>query len=342
MDTGELKQRIKEGKLSGTYIFAGEEEYLVKYYLGLLVSAVGTDSPFAVFNNLRYDGEEVDFGELTDAIKSPPVMADWKLIVWRHADFSGMKEKELDALEAVVDLAEEHPYTVLAFTATDEGIDFGTQKKPSKFVTRFGKKINLLRFDKSTENQLYAWLKKHFDAEGVEVNMDTLRALVFRSGRSMEVLSREVSKLSALAHARGRSIVSVRDVEEVSSSTPECDTYAMSNAITEQNKQKAYDALEEMKFRRVDPTVIMGSIARTYSELLSVAQLLSEGREAADIESVLRLNTYRVKHCITAAKKYGAKRLSDIVSSLARVDADSKYGGVTGYTAIELFISQNI
>ena len=342
MDTGELKQRIKEGKLSGTYIFAGEEEYLVKYYLGLLMSAVGTDSPFAVFNNLRYDGEEVDFGELTDAIKSPPVMADWKLIVWRHADFSGMKEKELDALEAVVDLAEEHLYTVLAFTVADEGIDFGTQKKPSKFVTRFGKKINLLRFDKSTENQLYAWLKKHFDAEGVEVNMDTLRALVFRSGRSMEVLSREVSKLSALAHARGKSLVSAKDVEEVSSSTPECDTYAMSNAITEQNKQKAYDALEEMKFRRVDPTVIMGSIARTYNELLSVAQLLSEGREAADIESILRLNTYRVKHCITAAKKYGAKRLSDIVSSLARVDADSKYGGVTGYTAIELFISQNI
>lgn len=342
MDTGELKTRIKEGAIGGVYIFAGEEEYLVRHYLGLLVSAVGTDSPFAVFNNLKYDGEEVDFGALTDGIKSPPVMADYKLIVWTHADFAGMKDKELDALEAVVELALEHPYTVLAFTATEEGLDFGTQKRPSKFVTRFGKSINLLRFDKSTENQLYAWLKKHFDAEGVEVNMDTLRALVFRSGRSMEVLSREVAKLSALVHSRGRTAVTPLDVEEVCSSTPECDTFAMSNAISEQNRQKAYDALEEMKFRRVDPTVIMGSVAKTYNELLSVALLLSEGREAADIEKVLKLNPYRVKHCITAAKKYGAKRLSDIVSSLARVDADSKFGGVSGYTAIELFISQNI
>ena len=342
MDTGELKARIKEGNLAGVYIFAGEEEYLVRYYLNLLINAVGTDSPFAVFNNLFYDGDDVDFAAITDGIKAPPIMSDYKLIVWRHADLSGMKDKELDALEAVIDLAREHPYTVLAFSAGDEGLDFGTQKKPSKFITRFGKSVNILRFDKSTENQLYSWLKKHFDAEGIEVNMDTLRALVFRSGRSMEVLSREVAKLAALAHARGKSNVTPADVEEVSSSTPECDTYAMSNAITEQNKQKAYDALEEMRFRRVDPTVIMGSVARTYNELLSVALLLSEGREAADIESILRMNQYRVKHCISAAKKYGVKRLSDIVSSLARVDADSKYGGVTGYTAIELFISQNI
>ena len=342
MDTSELKARIKDGRLPGVYIFAGEEEYLVKYYLGLLTEAVGTDSPFAVFNNLFFDGEEVDFAAITDGIKAPPVMGDYKLIVWRHADFAGMKERELDALEAVIALTEEHPYTVLAFSAGEDGLDFGTQKKPSKFVSRFGKRINLLRFDRSTENQLYAWLKKHFDSEGVEVNMDTLRALVFRSGRSMEVLSREVAKLSALAHSRGRSGVTPADVEEVSSSTPECDTYAMSNAITELNRQKAYDALEEMKFRRVDPTVIMGSIARAYNELLSVSLLLAEGREAADIESILKMNQYRVRHCIAAAKKYGAKRLSDIVSTLARVDADSKYGGVSGYTAIELFISQNI
>ena len=342
MDAGELKARIKEGNLGGAYIFAGEEEYLVRYYLGQLVAAVGTDSPFAIFNNLSYDGEDVDFGAIIEAIKSPPMMDEYKLIVWRHADFAGMKDKELDALEAALDLAAEHPYAVLAFSTDGEGLDFGTAKKPSKFVTRFGKKVNLLRFDRSTENQLYAWLKRHFDAEGVGVNMDTLRALVFRSGRSMEVLSREVSKLAALAHARGKSEVTPADVEEVCSSTPECDTYAMSNAIGEQNKQKAYEALEEMRFRRIDPTVIMGSIARTFGELLSVAHLLAEGREAADIESILRMNQYRVRHCITSAKKYGLERLSEIVSTLTRVDADSKYGGVTGYTAIELFISQNI
>ena len=44
----------------------------------------------------------------------------------------------------------------------------------------------------------------------------------------------------------------------------------------------------------------------------------------------------------TAAKKYGRERLDEIISSLAEVDAASKYGGVTGYTAVELFIARNL
>ena len=67
MDTAELKNRIKENKLSGVYLFAGEEEYLSRYYSRELISAVGDDSPFAVFNNLSYDGEDLDFAAIKEA-----------------------------------------------------------------------------------------------------------------------------------------------------------------------------------------------------------------------------------------------------------------------------------
>ena len=342
MDTGELKSRIKEGRIGGGYIFGGEEEYLVRYYLSELLSAGDKESPFAVFNEQIFDGEEVDFGAISEAIKAPPVMAEYKFIVWKHADFASMKERELDRLEELGALLSEHPYAVLAFTASPDGIDFGSGKKPSKFISRFGKIYNILRFDKSTENQLYSWLKRQFDAEGVGVDLETLKALVFRSGRSMEILSREVDKLAALAHERGLSAITPSEVEEAASSTPECETFALSNAITERNRQKAYLALDEMKMRRVDPTIIMANISRTYGDLLSVSMLLDEGLGAADIEAALKMNSYKLRLYIQAAKKYTTKRIAESISSLARVDADSKFGGVTGYTAIELFISQNI
>ncbi len=342
MDTNELKSRIKSGELSGVYIFGGEEDYLVKYYLKLLCDAAETDPAFAVFNSISFEGDEVDFPELTEAVKSPPMMADYKTIVWKRADFSAMKEKALDELEALCATVREHPYAVVAFSAASDGIDFGTPKKPSKFMKRFGSVANILRFDKSTENQLYGWLKKHFDAEGVGVTMDTLRALVFRSGKSMEVLSREVEKLSALAHARGLDSVGVREVEEVATSSPECDTFALSTAITERNRALMFDALLDMRNKRIDPTIVIGMMARTYNELLTVALLLEDGMGSADIEGMLKINPYRLKHVIAAAKRYGKDRLAAIVTSLTRVDADSKFGGIMGYTAIELFVSQNI
>ena len=227
-------------------------------------------------------------------------------------------------------------------TADDEGIDFGTPKKPSPFIKRFGAKINIVQFEKSNENQLYAWLKKHFDVHGVEVTLDTVKALVFRSGRSMDVLASEVDKLAAMVLTRGKKVVTPADVAEVASSTPECDTFALSNAILERNRQKALLALEEMKIRRVDPMVIMGMIAKTYDDLASVAFLLEEGRGTDSINEVMKMNEYKLKIYVTAAKRYGAERLAEILSSFAAADSGSKYGGVAGYTAVELFLMRNL
>ncbi len=342
MDLTKFKSDLKSGNLSGIYIFAGEENYLIRYYLKELRNTLASDEAFAVFNNPVFDGDDVDFSAIAEAVKSPPMMSDFKLIEWRHADFTRMTESENEALLDLISLCEEYSYSIVAFTADEEGLDFGTQKKPSAFIKKFSDKLNILRFEKSTEKQLYAWLKKHFDSQGVKVGLDTVTALVFRSGRSMDVLAGEVDKLCALALGRGRDYVTVDDVNEVASSTPECDTFALSNAILERNKQKAYLALEEMKLRRVDPTIIMGMIAKTFDDLSAVAHLLDEGLGVGGINEILKMNEYKLKIYLAAAKRYGAQRLSEILSVLAEVDAGSKYGGVTGYTAIELFVSRNI
>lgn len=342
MDITNFKSELKNGNVSGIYLFAGEEDYLVRYYLKSLREKIVGDEAFAVFNNPVFDGEEIDFAAIIEAVKSPPMMSDLKLVEWRHADFTKLREGGLEQLEELISVCNEHSYSIVAFTAGDEGVDFGTPKKPSAFIKRFDKQINILRFEKSTENQLYAWLKKHFDSQGVSVNLETVKALVFRSGRSMDVLVGEVDKLCALALSRGKNVVTPEDVNEVASSTPECDTFALSNAILDRSRSRAYMALEEMRLRRVDHTIIMGMIARTFDDLTAVSHLLDDGKDAAEIEEVLGMNKYKLKMYISAAKRYGTERLSQIVSDLAITDAGSKYGGVTGYCAVELFISKNL
>ncbi len=342
MDIASLKQELKNGEISGVYLLFGEEEYLVRYYLKSMREKIAPDEVFAVFNNPVFDGEEIDFAEIIEAVKAPPMMSEKKLIEWRHANFTKLREGQLEELEELYAVCEEHPYSVVVFTAGGDGVDIGTVKKPSAFSKRFDKLIKIVNFEKSTENQLYAWLKKHFDANGVSVNLETVQALVFRSGRSMDVLAGEVEKLSALALSRGKTVVTPDDVAEIASSTPECDTFAFSNAIIDRSKSRAFFALEDMKGRRVDPIIIIGMMARTFDELSAVAHLLDEGLDVYEIKNILNMNEYRLKKYIPAAKRYGSARLAEIISNLAEADAASKYGGVSGYTAIELFISRNV
>lgn len=342
MELNDYKAKLKSGELSGVYVFAGEEDYLKRYYLGELRKACVGDESMAVFNHMVYDGKEINFAAIMEDIKSPPMMSDYKLIEWHHADFTALSDGEIELLLDLCGMIKDYPYAAVAFSLIPEGFDLYSKKKKAASLKKIQTEANFLLFNKSTDNQLFSWLKKHFDANGVTVSLDTLKALLFRTGRNMDTLEKEVKKISYMVLSRGKSVATVEDVEEAASSTPECDTFAFSNALSERNKSLAFTALEEMKTRRVDPIVIMAMMSRTYSELLLVAHALSEGMGIADIEEKYKIKRFKLQHQISAVKKYGREKLAEIISELARIDAASKFGGITGYTAIEIFVATHL
>ncbi len=340
MDINELKSRIKDGRLSGCFILAGEEDYLKRYYLAKIREAVVEDGAFATFNYTVYDGAEVDFAKIRDDITSPPMMSDKRLIEWRYPNFEKMKESDLKLLEDTAALLSEYDYATLVFLVAEDGLTLGTAKRESKFEKRFGKTVGILNFATSTDAALLSWLSKHFEAEGIRVTREALSALLFRAGHSMSVLNEEVAKLCAFAHAGEKSEITEADVSLVASSTPECDTYALTNAVLARDKRLALTALDEMKSRRVDPVVIFGMLARTYAELAEVVLMLKDGLGFNDIQAKTGMNMYRLKHYVGAATKFTAERIVNILSELERVDTGAKFGGVGGYTAIDLFITK--
>lgn len=336
----DLRAALETGTLRGCYLFAGEEDYLKRYYLSRVREAVVADEAFAAFNHILFDGQDMSFAALLDAVKSPPMFTEQKLVEWRYPSFSKMKESDLRALEEILDALPDYDYTVIAIIVADGEVDLGTEKRPGKFAKRFKDKINVLNFAKSNETQLLSWLKRHFDKEKIEVTRESLEALLFRSGKSMDTLANEVIKLSSYLKANGRGALTAEVVREVASSTPEADTFALSNAILDRNKKAAFDALSDMKRQRSEPTVIVGMMAKTYSELLAVTMLKEDGLDQVKIEAALGIHPFKVKSYLKAARlfKPGAPRA--ILDELSRVDVGMKFGGVLGYTAIEMFIAK--
>ena len=108
----------------------------------------------------------------------------------------------------------------------------------------------------------------------------------------------------------------------------------------ERNKKEAFIALEEMKARRLDPIMILGMMVKAYTDVASVVMMLADGTSPNDIQTATKMNPYRLKLYLAAAKRYTPQKANAIISELARVDTGAKYGGVSGYTAIELFVSK--
>ncbi len=339
MELAHFKDRLKSGSIAGWYLLIGEEDYLKKHYMNELRRKCVGDDAFALFNLVSFEGVDIDFGAVREAIISPPMMGEYKLIEWRFANLDGLKESERGALESLFGLKAEYPYAVFAIMASQDGLDAGTPKKPSSLYKRMQAGFDIISFEKSTDNQLLAWLKKHFDAEGVAVDLNTLNSLLFRSGHSMDVLNNEVIKLSSYVKANGRDRVTPEDVTLVASPTVECDAFALSNAVIERSMEHAIAALTDLKRRRVDANAVIAMLEKTYSELSSAALILEEGGGAKDIETLLRFHPFKAKLYINAAKKIGSKRIAAALTEICRIDASSKSGGISGWGAVEMFLT---
>lgn len=340
MEISELNEKIKSGNAAGRYILGGEEDYLKRFYARELVrSALGDADD--IFSHTVFDGDGTDPAEVAEALISPSLMSRYKVVEWRFPTVSSMKEKELAALEQLAAVQEENPDTVLILTVSADGFEFSQSKVKSKAERRFEKSFDLVNFKKSTDRQLLGWLNRHFTAEGVSVDAAALNALLTASGKSMDVLINEVAKLVSFAHARGDNTVSAADVGQISSKTPESEAFALQNAITNKDKAAAFRALDDLRFRRVDPAIVLATVERTLTELLNVGMLAAEGN-GAEAERLLGIKEYKLKICLAGAKKYGTGQLSRILDELVRLDARSKFGGISGYRLAELFVSEYI
>lgn len=344
MTVTELKAKLKSGNAHGWYIISGEEEYLKRYYRNEIKKLTVSDGdPFAPFNHSVFDGGmDFELASFIEAVKSPPMMSEHKLIEWHFADLDKLKDKDVSRLCELAEEKENYPYATVIISALPDGFDQGTQKKPTKLYKSLSEAFDILNFEKSSDAQLSVWIQKHFLSEGLTASKETSMEILVRVGHSMQALAFEIDKLSCYARAHSLTEITPEHVREICSASIESEAFAISNAIIEKNTEKAFLALQDMKMQRVDAGAVLSQLAKTYADLMSVSLFSEEGKSTDDIAAIMKFHPYKLALYMTAAKKLGSEKIAASLSSLIKTDSASKSGGISGYEAVEIFISQNI
>ncbi len=339
MQANELRERIKKGNIGGVYLFAGEEDYLKRYYLGEIRKSIVADETLAAFNHFTFEGADVDFAAVSDAVRAPGMMSDAKLIEWHLADFDGMKEKALASFETLCAEIKEYPENTVIFVATPEGFDAGTDRRPSKLARRLASSLEIVLFPLSADAQLSSWIARHFSAEGIGITPSLPNAMIVRVGHNMSILANEIEKLVLYAKANGLPSVSEREMDFVCVKTVESDAFSLSNAILDGKREDAYRYLGDMKRRRVDPITILSQISRLYGDMLAVAYLSEEGKTPKEVASELKMHEYKAGLYVKAAKKNGIEAIEYCLSLCAELDTVLK-SGTASYVGLERLIAE--
>lgn len=321
------------------FLFFGSEDYLKAAAVRATREALCPDPSMAFFNDIIIDATDYSDEKLLDTMAAPPMMTDARLIVLRGFDFTAIRQGELDGLLDTVALVKEYDYNCIIIEVAADLIDEGyLPKKPSAMLKKIAKVLTPVRFEAPTGARLARWVSKHFAHHGVSAEPAICTAFVEYAGNTMFVLANEVEKLAAYVRSHSRSTVTAEDIRTVTVPATLPDAFALSNAILEGNGEAALSALAVMKFERVEPTVILGEISRTFADMQSARVLFDAGKNVTEVAAVLKLHEYKTRLISKALAKTSPARLSRVIALAAETDQALKRSS-GDYALIETLIA---
>ena len=338
----DIKKEYKDP--AGVYVLFGEEDYLKRFYAAKIRESVLGDSPYALFNHAIFTSKEVLDDGLMDALATPPIGDDKKLIELTEFNFSELKAAETEALLDFFEAAKGYDYAVVLMNVACDALDYGTSKgakitKPSPLYKKINAVAKCAYLPKASQRDLAVWAAKHFSKDSLSIETPAVYRLIEQCSSDMMTMAGEIDKLCAFMHANGRDTVTEGDVRNVCCETREVEPFGLSNAVLAGKTDAALGILHLMEEKHIRPAIAFAGIYSTYIDLYRVKAALDGGVSMTDLAKKLKMNEYRASIYANAAKNVSLKKLSYMLELCRENDLKIK-SEATSYDRLKSLICE--
>ena len=236
LDYNAQVRSLREQGPGRLYLLWGREDYLREQYLIELkkLCLPGGEDDFSYH---RFDGAELDFQALADAVDAVPFLTERTLIEVRGFDTNKCREEDAQALVQVIgDLPD---YCTLVFVM---GTDFEPdgRLKTTKAFKKYGE---LIQFTAQGEPALVKWVGKRFAAHKKRISSEDARQLIFFTGGLMNTMIPEIDKIAA--YVQGDTVTRA-DILAVAHRMPEAVAYELTDRLADQDYDGAMRILADL------------------------------------------------------------------------------------------------
>jgi len=291
----------------GVFYFHGDDDFRKEDVVRALADA-HLDPATRDFNYDPLRGTEVDAETLASVIATPPMMAEWRVVVVREVEGLASSARARDVLlEAAA-----HPAPGLALILSCTV----PQGSKAKFYKDLEKASRSLEFPPITAGDVPGWLIARCKALfGVELDEDAAQALGTAVGTELGILSREIEKLAD--YVSGRERITLADVEAAGTRIPAQDRWRWFDLVGEKRFEEALDSLGVL-FAQGETGVSLVIALATH--FLRIGVVAERGRAA--LEEILKgPQLYWVaKKLVPQARLWTPAEIDAALGGLLRVD----------------------
>lgn len=216
-------------KLGGAFYLHGEDHFRKDQTVRALVDA-HLDPATRDFNYDPVRGTEIDAETLASLIATPPMMAEWRVVVLREVEGLAGSKHARDVLLQVVKKPPPGLALIMSCTVPD-----GSKAKMYRELAKHARSV---QFREITAADVPGWIVARAKEEhGIDIALDAAQALGGAIGSNLGVLSQEVDKLADFIGERDT--ITLEDVDAAGTKLPKQNFWAWFDLVGERRFDEA-------------------------------------------------------------------------------------------------------
>jgi len=318
-----LLRALKGGKRGGVYFLFGEEEHLKEETAAAIIEA-HLDPATRDFNYDQLRGAEVSPETLASVAATPPMMAEWRVVVVREAHALAAGARTRAVLEDLLKRPMPGLALILVATLPD--------KAKAQIYDRLKREAVSAEFPLLAAADLPGWLIERARTDNYEMDLDAARALAGAIGSDLGILMQELRKLYGYVNERRR--ITLADV------------HAAVGGLSYQDRWQWFDMLGEQRFAeaRVALPILLdsgesgvGLVIGIGTHFLRLAILANGGQRALE-NALPQYQRWLAGRLVRQAKKWRSPDLDNALDDILRADRLLKSTNLGDHAVLEELI----
>lgn len=308
---------IKNRKFKPVYFLMGEEPYFIDAITDYIEKNLLKEDEKA-FNQTVVYGADVDLGQILNAAKRFPMMAEYNLVIVKEAQnvkgLDGASEGNADPFALYV----ENPLKSTVLVINYKGKKLDSRRKLAKLIDK-----EQVLFESKTlyDNQVGRWITDYLKGRGVSIEPNAAEIMAAHLGNKLSTIVMELDKLKLAVGENGT--ITTADVERNVGISKDFNVFELQNALCARDVYRS--ALIAKHMGAMPKHSIIPDIAALYGFFTKIMILHSmSGSSPAEQAAALKVNPYFMKDYQTAARSYSLRQCAQIISILREYDAYSK------------------
>ena len=320
-----LKEQIQNGQIGSLYLFYGEERFLVQLYEQRIKKALLM--PEDEMMNLDVMQSPQDPLMVQSSIETLPFMAERRVVMIKESGAFETKPGKLGELsEFMQDIPES---TTLVWI--ESKVD-----KRSKLYKAVQKHGYVVEFKRLAENELLAWIGQELKRKGIQMDRNTASYFLSLTGNDMVRIQMELEKLCSYVKERG--VIQREDVDSIVTVTIESSIFKLTDHLGNQQPAAAYRIYRQLLEDNEPVQRIFYMMIRQFRLLYKASLMLGADRNAVAKE--LGVPSFAAGNYQNQARRFGEKRLKELLNKLLELDVATKTGELDAEEAATLVILQ--